>query len=1401
MNRRTRRRLIVLGIVGGTVIAAGVGGTAVRKLQRERLAETSLTEGLAAYEAGDYPLARRKLGTHLRIKGPQAEALTALGDAQRHVVEPNGKHLIAARSYLDRAIELDPENDKAREILLDIHAQLGNWRELAQRATELLERQPANARFARNRIEAHLQRNASEDALEAARAFVEAQEGSIESHLEMLRVYRRLQRNARLQREYIEQEVAPQHEGTTSLAVLRASVEFDAGRVAEATDLLTQAAESGPTEGSGARMLLEATELIAAVTRNWSLYDQSQTWLVRWLEDDAMAPSLSVVAAGRAWRDGDPQGAVDHALRALNTTPETEAVFAWGVLGAIDLGYDAEASELRAAFEDLVTDEDRARAEGWRMVFTAAERRAAGLPADEQPLVSDGAMVSNMLGPDAVAVYYDALADIDRDNMLDAADRLSRLGQQPSWRRARFMFASTLVLMDRVEDALRVFSADDRLDDVPGGSQLISEIVSRIAEKADNLGPQFAERIDEVLTKQPENPIALAMAGRFAVATRDLEFAVELGNRLAETEAAQAAMSAIQFAAGLEPFDPAVARAVVDRIAETATTAPQVAAAASGLAILGDAAAGRALLEQRAGDPEGGTEQQWALARVQLANTIDDAQSLETLDRISSAYPGDQQIQLAILNSPVIWNDLDRAGLVINRLREAQGDAGIEGRIFEARRLLERDDSAEGASAAVALLGEVFRTDRGKRDTRAFLLAADAYERLGPLESELDALRRAADGNDPLAALPRLILRLQNTGRANEAATLLRKFADQGNVSLSQRQVRLRLLDRQGMQDLASRDVAALADAGVPRYVLRAGVETRAMGSGIPLREDEIAALQVELPPEAEIFAARLLARVGRFDEGLERLQALPAESDAGKRQLVVARFLAEHERTDAAVQYLVAEAEASNDIDLWQEAARLLVGAERIDEAVAVLDQGISALPESASLTTFRDSITQSGEMSPFTRMARFAASTGNRDDADPGMAELSAIADRYVKGDIDLVQAAAQLDELSKRRATLYPVWPLIIAAYEELNQPQRAVQRARDAVGAMPGDARPARDATQLLFRLESYDDAAGMADRWRSLAQDAKGQADASIALGIAEFRRGNIGRAINLLQPLSDQMLADPVTNAIALQTLIESLTLNDQMAAAGDLLDQLPGSEARWAEFKASMAAVAPPNSENVARAKAWLEQVEPRLADSATGVATLASSWMSLANRTSNPEFANYAIAMAESAKGTERDTWQLRAILATALEATGAYEQAVAAYEQAMQMAGRRIPALLNNAAWLLTNHLGEHTRAITMAREAIVASQGRNEPTGNLATYHHTLGMALLATGDAQGALRAFDSGLRIASTTSLRLGRIEALVANEQQSEARLELNRLRPDSTWTKTNADRYEALQRVLGTG
>jgi tetratricopeptide (TPR) repeat protein len=1407
MNRRSKRRLIVGGSVVGLVLLAGVGGTVVRQMQRERIAESSREKGLIAYEQQEYVEAVRRLQIYVRYDETDPAVSVALGDARRFVELPNSRHLLDSVVILDHAIQLSRDQGKpehiprALEILLDVHGQLNNWRELAETAEDLLALQPDNLYASRLLIEAHLLRGDNDAALAAADKLVENQGHSIEAYVEKAGVMSRARVPSREIVRFVEEDVAQRHAGTAGLAVIRASIEFDAGRPVAARDILVRAAEAGPTDGVGAKLLLDAIEEVAAATRDMALFDRSQAWLLAWLEDPALAASLYEVAAGRAWRLGDSATAIDMAMRARDALGASEATFAWGLLGAIETGLgDSDTGiALKGAFESAITPATRARAENWEEVIDACERLVAGQPPFEQATSIASRAAEAPRGPNGVAGYLEGVAQSERFNLDAASARLAQLSRQPSWRRARLVHARVLLGMNRPDRAAAILALDGDLTRTQAGSTLYGEVLAALSETGVKQ-EEIAATLRDELERNPEAAVLLAAAGRSALALGDIDSAIEFGRRLANAEAAQATMAAVLLADRLAEHDNALARAIVDRVVETAEAPLEFAAAAVGMAQQGRVDEARALVErQAAGEPS----QQWDFVRIQLANVIDDAQSLRELEQVSSSNADDARIQTEILSGSVVWKDDELVGTVIGRLLEAEGEEGLNWRVFEARRLL-ASESREDARRAAQLFGAVFESEAGRRDSSAMIVAAEAFDRSGVPESELLALSYAADGDQPLLGLPRLIDRLQSLGRSEQAGTRLRQFVAMGDVPRDFRLVRLQLLERQGMLELAAGDIEALAQEGEAEFVLRRAIGTRPRGSLIPLSADEERVLDSELSPEDQVLAARLLARVGMVDEGLQRLRSLPATSDAGTRELLVAAFLADEGRLDEAIDGLLAYAKSDSDAQAWIEAARLYVGERRLDEAKDVLDQGLAALPGDPAIAGFRESLDEQSEASTFDRMARFTAAAGDRDDVSEGFARLAEICDRYVRGEIDATGAAAAFEEISSEQATLYPVWPLLIAGYEHIGESEKAAEAAQRAVRALPQDYRVSRDAAQLFMRLGEFDAALGMAAQWQSQAPTPQTRADAELVLGVAEFARGNARRTVALLEPHLDLIMSRAADNAAVIRALCEALVEIDRMEDAEAILLPLAQSDRQWAAFMASASTAGPMTPANVARASQWLETVGPWLEDDALGAAYVASGWNSLFKTTQDEAFARRAIRYGSTAIAAGGESWRLQAALGEAHELIGQPREAVSAYERSLELAGQGIPALLNNAAWVYTSQLGEHDKAIAKAQEAVrlagpASADRRVRPT--LAVFHHTLGSAQLAAGQADQALETFDAGIQLAETVSLRLGRIEALLALGRRSEAGDAYARMRPSDTWTEAQRERHASIAAVLGSG
>jgi tetratricopeptide (TPR) repeat protein len=116
LRPKTRRRLTLAGVAAGLLVVAVFAGVYVRSWQARRTIDRLRSEGLAAYQAGDFPAALETLGRYVRRVGerpggqPDQDALLALARARLKIEEPGGEHVSQAFKLLRWAHNARPDD-------------------------------------------------------------------------------------------------------------------------------------------------------------------------------------------------------------------------------------------------------------------------------------------------------------------------------------------------------------------------------------------------------------------------------------------------------------------------------------------------------------------------------------------------------------------------------------------------------------------------------------------------------------------------------------------------------------------------------------------------------------------------------------------------------------------------------------------------------------------------------------------------------------------------------------------------------------------------------------------------------------------------------------------------------------------------------------------------------------------------------------------------------------------------------------------------------------------------------------------------------------------------------------------------------------------------------------------
>ncbi|MCA8943215.1 MAG: hypothetical protein KDB80_11700, partial [Planctomycetes bacterium] len=108
-------------------MTVGIAGAAVygaREVYRNRLAERSRADGLAAYVERDYETAMPLLSYAVTRDRNDLEVLRALADSRAHVPEPGNRHLQSAAAMYRAVLDRDSTDLGALEALVDVFGQL-----------------------------------------------------------------------------------------------------------------------------------------------------------------------------------------------------------------------------------------------------------------------------------------------------------------------------------------------------------------------------------------------------------------------------------------------------------------------------------------------------------------------------------------------------------------------------------------------------------------------------------------------------------------------------------------------------------------------------------------------------------------------------------------------------------------------------------------------------------------------------------------------------------------------------------------------------------------------------------------------------------------------------------------------------------------------------------------------------------------------------------------------------------------------------------------------------------------------------------------------------------------------------------------------------------------------------
>ncbi len=113
LKPKTRNRLLLVAAAFTVVVIGGVGALFIRQTRLNNWIEERRTEGLAAYDKGDYQKAMENLGQYAKRRPSDADALRKLATARFNVKSADGAHIGGAFAFLQQYLTLRPDDTEA----------------------------------------------------------------------------------------------------------------------------------------------------------------------------------------------------------------------------------------------------------------------------------------------------------------------------------------------------------------------------------------------------------------------------------------------------------------------------------------------------------------------------------------------------------------------------------------------------------------------------------------------------------------------------------------------------------------------------------------------------------------------------------------------------------------------------------------------------------------------------------------------------------------------------------------------------------------------------------------------------------------------------------------------------------------------------------------------------------------------------------------------------------------------------------------------------------------------------------------------------------------------------------------------------------------------------------------